>query len=417
MENSIATSGKLWNRDFSLLIISQIISIFGNMVLSFALPIYILDISRSSTLYGLVLSAPYISLLLIAPIGGIIADRFRKQRIMLWLDVATTAIIVIYMVLNGIFSMAVPLIIVKLLALNAIQGLYMPAVKASLPALTPKDKLVSANAVVNVINGLSSTAGLAIAGIFYAAFGLTAILIASAICFAATSVIDLFLRIPYKKQESSGGALKTVKNDLYLAARFVTKEKPIIAKAAFAAFFAQLTLVSMLIVGIPVLIVQNLEMGMDFVGISKGFMMVGGILGGILVGALRAKLNVKNASLFLLLSCLSIFPIGIAFVFETPVMLSYIIILLSSALSLGSMMMGSIQIMAFFQRETPSELLGKVMSLIMILPFIANAIGQLAYGILFEQFENIPWAIVLVTVIISSLSALRLQKQFRMNVE
>jgi len=32
---------KLWNRDFSLLVGGQFISIFGNMILSFALPHYL----------------------------------------------------------------------------------------------------------------------------------------------------------------------------------------------------------------------------------------------------------------------------------------------------------------------------------------------------------------------------------------
>ena len=72
------TVKKLWNRDFSLLVIGQIMSIFGNMILSFALPLYILDISESAAHYGFVLAVPYVSLVLISPFGGIIADRLRK---------------------------------------------------------------------------------------------------------------------------------------------------------------------------------------------------------------------------------------------------------------------------------------------------------------------------------------------------
>ena len=45
-------AAKLWNRDFSLLIIGKIISILGNMILTFALPLYILHISGSPALFG-----------------------------------------------------------------------------------------------------------------------------------------------------------------------------------------------------------------------------------------------------------------------------------------------------------------------------------------------------------------------------
>jgi len=37
-------------------------------------------------------------------IGGIIADRFKKHRIMFWLDVSITAVIVGYMLISGLFT-------------------------------------------------------------------------------------------------------------------------------------------------------------------------------------------------------------------------------------------------------------------------------------------------------------------------
>ncbi|MDR2166784.1 MAG: hypothetical protein LBE35_02900 [Clostridiales bacterium] len=44
------------------------------------------------------------------------ADRFKEHRLMFWLDVAITAIIVVYMMGRGLFAEAVPVVIVKLLA-------------------------------------------------------------------------------------------------------------------------------------------------------------------------------------------------------------------------------------------------------------------------------------------------------------
>jgi len=132
-----AKTVSLWSRDFSLLVLGQIVSLFGNMILSFALPIYVLDISGSAALFGIVSGVPFISLLLMTPIGGIIADRFRKQRVMFWLDASTTALIVLYLIASGLTTSLFPIIIVKLLALNAIQGVYIPAVQSSVPSLMP----------------------------------------------------------------------------------------------------------------------------------------------------------------------------------------------------------------------------------------------------------------------------------------
>jgi MFS family permease len=403
---------KLWSRDFSLLTVGQLVSIFGNMVLSFALPLYILDISESAALYGMVLAIPYISLIITSPIGGILADRVRKQRIMFWLDAITTLIIVTYIAAMGFVTAVVPIVIVKLMALNAIQGMYMPAVQAAVPSLVPSEKLVPANAVVTMINTFSGMAGMAVAGVLYSEFGLMPILVMSAVCFAVTAVMDLLIRIPFKKQESTGSVVQIVKSDVKLAAKFMFKEKPILAKSGVVVFFLQFGLISMLIVGIPVLINQNLGMDMDMVGYSSGIMMAGGLAGGIIGGTLGPKLTMKNAAFMLGVGGIAIIPIGLVFIFDVSAMAAYIAITAASALSVGAIQLANIQFMAFIQRETGVELIGKVMSLIVILPFIASALGSFIYGLLFEQLKVIPWTVVFATVLLTACVALYAHRLF-----
>lgn len=44
---------KLFNKDFILVLIGQIISLFGNSILRFALPLYMLNITKSASLFGI----------------------------------------------------------------------------------------------------------------------------------------------------------------------------------------------------------------------------------------------------------------------------------------------------------------------------------------------------------------------------
>ena len=410
METSVK---KLWNKNFSLLIIGQTMSIFGNMILSWALPFYILDISNSAAIFGLVLSVPYISLIIMSPIGGIMADRLRKQRIMFWLDLTTVIIIILYMAASGLIAAAVPLIIVKLLALNAIQGMYMPAVQAAVPALVPSDKLVPANAAVTVINSLSSLVAPAAAGILYGKFGLFPILVISVICFALTAVMDLLINIPYKKQSNPGSVVQMIKNDMSEAFLFIIKEKPIFVKCVIVVFVFSITIASMIIVGLPVLITKNLNMTMDMVGISSSIMMVGGLLGGILAGVLGTRLTIQKVYLPLLFCCISILPMGFVFLFNASALMTYIIITAASALALMSVQVFSIQIMAYIQGETPPKLIGKVMSILVILPFMANALGQLLLGVLFEQFSESPWIVIFLAIFLSSIVVIYARVSFK----
>ncbi|MCL2412378.1 MAG: MFS transporter, partial [Treponema sp.] len=386
----------LWSRDFSLVIIGQVFSIFGNMVLSFALALYILDISESAAMFGLVSGLPYISLIIMTPIGGIMADRLKKQRIMFWLDVATTAIIVLYMAVSGLFEAAVPIVLVKLLALNAIQGMYIPAVQAGVPLLVSSDKLTSGNAAVGVVNTFSSMAGLSVAGILYGRFGLFPILIASAICFAVTAIMDLFIRIPYKKQAASGTIAQIIKADMHESIRFAVKEKPILAKTAVIAFLIVMFLTAILLVGFPVLITQHLGLNMELVGINQSIIMLGGLFGGITAGIMGSKLTMSKSFTFVAISSIYIISIGLVVLLDVPSIPAYIIMTAAGTLVMIKVQLFNTAAITFVQKETPSELVGKVLSMLMILPFLANAFGMLIFGALLEQFASITWIIIFV---------------------
>jgi len=409
-----STPTRLWNRNFSLLAIGQIISMFGNMILSWALPFYILDISDSSLMYGLVLGVPYVTLLLLTPIGGVMADRLKKQYIMFWLDASTTVLVILYAIASGLnIVAAVPLVIIKLLALNAIQGMYIPAVQAAVPALVPSDKLVPANGATSIINALSSVAAPAVAGVLYGKFGLFPILVISAVCFAITAVMDLLIRIPYKKQSSSGSIGQLIKGDLSQAIGFVVKENPMLMKCGFVVFVFSITVVSLLIIGIPVIVTQNLGMDMEMSGVSLSVMMVGMILGGIGAGVLGKRLTIRNVHIPLVLSCLSIIPMGLIFLLNTSDFTTYIVITAASAVTVMFTQLGNIQMIAYVQAITPSELIGKVMSMLMMLPFVAQALGQIIYGVLFERLESLPWVIIFASALVSVTAALFSRRFFR----
>ena len=73
---------KLFKKDFTLVVIGQIISLFGNAAIRFALPLYLLNQTGSSALYGTVTACAFIPAILLSPIGGVIADRINKRNIM-----------------------------------------------------------------------------------------------------------------------------------------------------------------------------------------------------------------------------------------------------------------------------------------------------------------------------------------------
>jgi len=407
------TSKILWNKNFSLLVLGQIMSLFGNMVVTTVLPFHILNISGSAFLYGLAMGLPVASLIIMTPIGGIMADRFKKHRLMFWLDVSITVIIIGYMAVSGFFAELVPVVVVKLLAFNAIQAIYMATTASSISFLAPAEKLTTGNAVIMVVNMLAMTGGMAVAGVLYDRFGLFPILVGCAVCFIITAAADLFIRIPYKKQEATGGIIQIVKGDLSESLSFVLKKKPTISKCVIPIFLMELVFGSMFVIGLPVLITVHLGFSMTHVGIALAIMMFGGVIGGIASGVMGNWLNIPRGFLFVIGGIISAVPMGLVLLLNIPDFLAYVIIITSGTVFLFSGKVFSIAVMTYIQGETPPELMGKVLSVLMVVPFIGQSIGFPLSGRIFQEFINTPWHVIFGSVTIMAAVALIAYRYFR----
>ncbi|MCL2228857.1 MAG: MFS transporter [Firmicutes bacterium] len=404
MEQTIQlqTPKKFDRKNFALLVFSQIISVFGIGVLRFALPLYILVESGNPALFGVVLSVPLITLLIATPIGGVMADRVKKHRLIFWLDLITTAIVVTFMLLHGLFT-ALPVVMVVLLLLHAIQGLFSPLVDASVPMLAPQEKLPVANSVVVVIHTLSGIAAPAIAALLFDNFGLFPILIVGAVAFAISTIIDLFLRIPYQKQVAEKSVLKTVGSDMSKALKFTFREKPIIAKTGFLIFAFAFSITALFVVGFPVLITQHLGLDVGLVGISQSISMVGGLIGSIIAGALGTRLKLGQVWLLMVNVGVAIITIAIIFMFDLSSTLTFIVMTLAMAAAMLGMQMFVIRVWSFVQSQIPTDQLGKVMALILTLPILAGGLGQLLFGFLFAELADMVWVVILGSAVITIL--------------
>ena len=80
---------KLFTKNFTLLILGQLTSLFGNFILKLALSMYVLEVTGSAATFAGILSAATIPTILLSPLGGILADRADRRNIMVALDALT----------------------------------------------------------------------------------------------------------------------------------------------------------------------------------------------------------------------------------------------------------------------------------------------------------------------------------------
>lgn len=401
----------LFKRDFTLVVIGQIISLFGNAILRFALPLYLLRETGSSALFGMVTACSFAPMVVLSMIGGVLADRVNKRNIMVGLDFCTAVLILIFYLSLGKLP-TVPLFIAVLMLLYGISGTYQPSVQASIPLLVSSEKLMAGNAVINQVNTLSGLLGPVIGGIMFGMWGIYPILILSIGCFSFSAVMEIFIHIPHEKRIRESGILTVVRNDLKESYQFVRTEKPIFFSVVFLISIFNLILSSVMIVGTPILITQVLKMSDTMYGFTQGALALGGLCGGILTAAIAEKLKLKNSYILLLVCAASVALMGISFMFHIPAILSYWVITLMSFTAMGTSTLFVVQIYTMVQEQTPPQLVGKIMAALISIAMCGQPIGQAIYGVLFDIFESRTWIVLIVAAVAAFLIALYSKKIF-----
>ncbi len=396
---------KLFKRDFTMVVIGQVISLFGNAILRFALPLYLLRETDSSSLFGVVTACAFIPMVIFSLFGGVIADRKNKRNIMVMLDLTTAAVILIFSFALG-KVLLVPLMITVLMILYGISGIYQPAVQASIPLIVEKQFLMQGNAVINMVSTLAGLLGPVIGGVLFGAFGIMPILLISVGCFVFSAVMEIFIHIPFEKNTDGKSIFGAVGSDLLDSFRFIKYEKPIFLSVLEILVLFNLILTSMILVGIPVIVVQILRMSDTALGITQGSMGLGGLAGGIIAGAAAKKIRLKNGYIFLMICSLAALFMGISVFEAIPKNIGYFIITAISFVAMCASTMFGVSMMTAVQQQTPPNLLGKIMAVIIAISSCSQPVGQAIYGVLFDVFSNKPYLIMIGAAILAMVVSL-----------
>lgn len=406
---------KLFSRDFTLVVIGQIISLFGNATVRFALPLYLLEQTASSSLYGSVTALAFFPSILLSPFGGMIADRFNKRNIMVLLDFGTAVLLGVCALLLGHADL-VTLLSITLMLLYGIAGAYQPSVQASIPLLVPWECYLQANSVINTVSSFSALLGPALGGVLYGLYGPMPLLWLCSLCFTASAVMEIFIHIPQNHPPKVHGLWNTIRSDLASSLRFIVRDKPAIGQALAIICAINLFLSSMLSVGLPYIITQRLELGgmsSTLYGFTEGALAAGGLIGGVCAGIFAKRLRPQSTGTLLIACSVCVFPMAFSLCSFVPALCTYAVLtLFCFGISFFSTLL-TVQILSYIQSETPEMLLGKVLSVVFTLSMCAQPLGTALYGSLFEFCNGTESLVFLLSALLSLGTALWSRRIFR----
>ena len=169
---AVDTSALRYSRDYRLLVLGGFVSGLGTQVTLVALPYQVYVLTRSSLMVGLIGLAELIPLVCVSLVGGTLADRLDRRRLLLASQVAmlsTSAALVV-----GAVHGSPPVAVLFLLAGIAAGGsaIDRPSRAAILPNLVDHTRLRSAISFNYGLWQLTGVVGPALGGAIIAVFGL-----------------------------------------------------------------------------------------------------------------------------------------------------------------------------------------------------------------------------------------------------
>ncbi|MBC3889534.1 MFS transporter [Acetobacterium paludosum] len=394
---------KLFNKNFTLIGIGQLISMFGNSLQRFAFSLYILDLTGSAALFSLIISLAILPTIILAPIGGAIADRMSKKRIMVVLDFCCAMIIGFFTVFIYGHNNQILWIGMLIFALSTVNSIYEPTVRASIPSVIPKEHYNAGNSMVSQISALTMLLGPISAGFLYGFFGLQVILVINMVSFFVAGVMELFLLIPFKKTKMEASPIVTYISDIKSTLVFLSRDKPFVLYLLFIAAGINLFMTPLYTVGVPY--VEKIVLGVSnqLYGTSEAILGIGMIVGAMLSTTI-AKYNPfeKLHRLFVFMG-LGILGMGLCL---TPWILGSTITAYGLFTFFGFILMFfvanvNIQSLTFIQQQVPPNLMGKTMALTSALSTAFMPIGQVLFGQLYDKLSSGLIGIYILVMILS----------------
>ncbi|MGH8927121.1 MAG: MFS transporter [Acidimicrobiia bacterium] len=236
------------------------------------------ELSGSPVLIAAVLAANTLPAFLASPLGGVLADRLDRRRIIVWsnLGAALAAIAMLAVDAPGVIAAgaSVPLILGGLAILAILSALISPASSAAVPAIVAPQDLANATFLIESTWGMMAAVGAAAGGLVSSLIGRETAIVIDSLSFVAAAWLVWRIRAPLRLTAAIAHGADT---SLRAAIHYVMAARPVRAlltsKAGFAVFGAGAVAL------LPVLAIDAFGAGDDGIGLLLGARGVGVLFG------------------------------------------------------------------------------------------------------------------------------------------
>jgi len=369
----------LAGRDFRLLFSGETISLLGDQFHFVALAWLVLQLTGSGLAVGTVLMVAGIPRAVFILVGGAFADRASPRSVMLISNAVrgTFVGVLAILVLSG--SAELWQLYVLAAVFGIVDAFFWPALSTIVPMLVPEDHLPAANALMQGSQQLTGLIGPALAGLLVAAVGTGLAFGIDAASFIVAAGALVLIRggrrhapAEASREAPRANVLGTIRSGVAFAWRDPAIRSLLLLSAALN--FAINGPVS---VGLAWLAHNRFEGGAAAFGIMLSAFGAGALVGAVVAGSLG---RIRELG-WVTLGGSVVMGVALGLIGFAPSVIVIMVLNLAIGLAVGLL---NVRIVAWLQVRTPSDMIGRVMSLVMLGGLALSPLSLAAAGLLVD---------------------------------
>lgn len=390
-------------RNSKLIVGSNAVNRIGDLMFDFANITFLANLNHKSMyIVGIYQILDSLIGIIFNILGGVFADRYRRQKLIAFLDAVSGIVCILLSFLHSHKYLVFGIIIanVFLTLLNCFSG---PAYKAFTKEIVEKKNINVVNSYLQIIGTVVKITVPVLSMRIYNYIGISGVLLLNGVSFLSSSLLIILVR-PINVNEilKEESLTNGVWDEIVEGVKYLINRKKIFTLVLLTTF------TNFLLAGYNLLIPYGNQMFPEVKDNIYGLFLVGEAIGGLLGATLSGIIN-KNLKVLKIIMCLGLSGLSLC---SAPFIYLFtqngIIIACSPTFFSMFLTIFNLQFLSVIQREVENQLIGRVFGIVFTLVVLFMPVGTMVFSILLKtnfayNFDIIGLLIIFISFVFYSL--------------
>ncbi|MDR1531031.1 MAG: MFS transporter [Clostridiales bacterium] len=372
METSHLKQAGSWKRNAALFLGGQSLSMFGSMLVHYAITWHVTLKTQSGSVMTLFAIAGVLPMFFLSPFGGVWADRYNRKYLINISDAVIAAVTLVMALLFFAGFDNIGLLFICAVVRAAGQGVQTPAVNAIIPEIVPEEHLTKINGINSTVQSLCMFAAPMASGALLAFAPIEGILFIDAVTAAiGISLVFFFVRVPPRQRSEAAASavdyFRDIKEGLLYVAKYPFIRRFLLISALFCIMAAPMVMLT------PIQVTRNFGTDIWMLTAIELAFSIGMMLGGVVIGFWG---GFKNKAYTMTLANVVFGAVSIALG-----LVGNFWVYLACMLVCGfSMPMFNTPVTTIFQSKVDADYMGRVFSVMTMISSVMMPLGMVIFG-------------------------------------